>query len=67
MKYLGKVSNTVADMVGGISVVKSYNMERALADKYQSGIERATNMALKNDKCQYKGSFILIWRAIYQH
>ena len=47
MKYLGKVSNTVADMVGGISVVKSYNMERALADKYQSGIERATNMALK--------------------
>ena len=58
MKYLGKVSNTVADMVGGISVVKSYNMERALADKYQSGIERATNMALKNDKCQYKGSFI---------
>lgn len=57
MKYLGRVSNTVADMVGGISVVKSYNMESEIAGKYNAGIKRATDMAINNDKIQYKGSF----------
>ena len=57
MKYLGLVSNTVADMVGGISVVKSYNIEDELSEKYNAGIKRATNMALRNDSIQYRGIF----------
>jgi len=56
MEYLGKVSNTVADMVGGISVVKSYNLEETISDKYDAGIKRATDMALHNDKYHYKGA-----------
>lgn len=56
MKYLGKVSNTVADMVGGIAVVKSYNLEETISDKYDKGIRRATDMALHNDKFHYKGA-----------
>lgn len=55
MKYLGRVSNIVADMAGGISVVKSYNLEDSLSVKYSSGIKRATDMALNNDKYQHKG------------
>ena len=58
MRYLGRVSNTVADMAGGISVIKSYNLENQLSDKYNSGIKRATNMALNNDKYQYKGAAV---------
>lgn len=58
MKYLGRVSNTVADMAGGISVIKSYNLEDCLSDKYNSGIKRATDMALHNDKYQYKGAAV---------
>ena len=58
MEYLGRVSNTVQDMAGGIALVKSYNLEDTLADKYNSGIQRATDMALHNDKYQYKGSFM---------
>lgn len=58
MKYLGRVSNTVADMAGGISVIKSYNLEDRLSDKYNSGIRRATDMALNNDKYQYKGAAV---------
>lgn len=57
MRYLGLVSNTVADMVSGISVVKSYNIEDKLADKYDAGIQKATNMAMGNDKIQYRGIF----------
>ncbi len=56
MKYLGKVSNIVADMAGGVSVVKSYNLENYLSDKYNGGINCATDMALNNDKYQYKGA-----------
>ncbi len=56
MKYLGEVCNTVSDMVGGISVVKSYNIEDELAHKYNSGIKRATNMAMSNDVVLCKGS-----------
>lgn len=58
MQYLGRVSNTVQDMVSGISLVKSYNLEETLADKYNKGIDKATDMALSNDKYQYKGSFM---------
>ncbi len=57
MRYLGLVSNTVADMVGGISVVKSYNIEDSLAEKYDAGIQKATDMALGNDRIQYRGVF----------
>ncbi len=57
MRYLGLVSNTVADMVGGIPIVKSYNIEDALAEKYDSGIDKATDMALGNDRIQYRGIF----------
>ena len=60
MKYLGRVSNTVSDMVSGISVVKSYNLEDTLSDKYNSGIKRATDMALSNDKHQFKGSAVFM-------
>lgn len=56
MKYLGRVSNTVADMVGGIAVVKSYNLEDTISDMYDNGIRRATDMALSNDKYQYMGA-----------
>lgn len=56
MKYLGEVCNTVSDMVGGISVVKSYNIEDELADKYNLGIKRATDMAMSNDKVLCKAS-----------
>ena len=60
MKYLGMVSNTVADMAGGIAVVKSYNLEDTLSSRYNSGIKRATDMALSNDKYQYKGSAVFM-------
>lgn len=55
MAYLGKVSNTVADMAGGISMVKSYNMEDNLNTRYGRGIKKATDMALSNDRMRYKG------------
>lgn len=57
MRYLGLVSNTVADMVGGITIVKSYNIEDTLAEKYNNGIAKATDMALNNDRTQYHGIF----------
>jgi ABC-type multidrug transport system fused ATPase/permease subunit len=58
MSYLGKVNNIVNDMVGGISLVKSYNLEHTLMKKYSSGIEKATKMASHNDIYQYKGAFV---------
>lgn len=55
MQYSADVISSSADMIGGMEVVKSYCLEEALLEDYSESVRKMTNMAVRNDRNQYKG------------
>lgn len=55
MQYSADIISESADMIGGIEVVKSYSLEDTFLEDYRGSVEKMTNMAVCNDKNQYKG------------
>lgn len=50
MEYMGQLNNSINDMIGGISIVKSFCLEPFLNKGYEKKLEFATNQAKTNDK-----------------
>lgn len=55
MQYSADVISTSADMIGGMEVVKSYSLQDTLLEEYRKNVQKMTDMAISNDKNQYKG------------
>lgn len=55
MQYSADVISTSADMIGGMEVVKSYSLQDTLLKDYRKNVQKMTDMAISNDKNQYKG------------
>lgn len=55
MQYSADVISSSADMIGGMEVVKSYCLSGALLENYRESVGKMTDMAIGNDKNQYKG------------
>lgn len=55
MQYSADVISTSADMIGGMEVVKSYSLQDTLLEDYREHVQKMTDMAICNDKNQYKG------------
>lgn len=55
MQYSADIISASADMIGGIEVVKSYSLEEPLLEDYRDSVQKMTDMAIRNDKNQYKG------------
>lgn len=49
MEYMGQLNNSISDMIGGISIVKSFCLEPFLNKNYEKKLEFATNQAKAND------------------
>ncbi len=45
MEYMGQLNNSISDMIGGISIVKSFCLEPFLNKNYEKKLEYATNQA----------------------
>lgn len=55
MQYSADVISTSADIIGGMEVVKSYSLQDTLLEDYRINVQKMTDMAISNDKNQYKG------------
>lgn len=55
MQYSADVISTSADIIGGMEVVKSYSLQDTLLEDYRINVQKMTDMAICNDKNQYKG------------
>ncbi|MDE7283832.1 MAG: ABC transporter ATP-binding protein/permease [Lachnospiraceae bacterium] len=55
MQYSADVISTSADIIGGMEVVKSYSLQDTLLEDYRKNVQKMTDMAICNDKNQYKG------------
>lgn len=55
MQYSADVISTSADIIGGMEVVKSYSLQDTLLEDYRKNVQKMTDMAISNDKNQYKG------------
>lgn len=55
MQYSADVISSSADMIGGMEVVESYCLSGALLEEYRESVGKMTDMAISNDKNQYKG------------
>ena len=55
MQYSADIISASADMIGGMEVVKSYSLQDALLEDYRESVRKMTDMAVRNDKNQYKG------------
>lgn len=60
MQYAADVISTSADIIGGMEVVKSYSLQDTLLEDYRKSVDKMTNMAICNDRNQYKGRAIWI-------
>lgn len=50
---LGETNNNLQEICDGIDVVKSYNLEEVLSDKYYKDLHKTLEISFKNDKRQY--------------
>ena len=50
MQYMGQLNNSISDMIGGISIVKSFCLEPFLNKSYEKKLEYATSQAKTNDR-----------------
>lgn len=55
MQYSADVISASADMIGGMEVVKSYSLQNTLLEDYRESVRKMTDMAIHNDRNQYKG------------
>lgn len=55
MQYSADIISVSADMIGGMEVVKSYSLQDTLLENYRESVQKMTDMAVCNDKNQYKG------------
>lgn len=55
MQYSADVISASADMIGGMEVVKSYSLQNTLLADYHESVRKMTDMAIHNDRNQYKG------------
>jgi ABC-type multidrug transport system fused ATPase/permease subunit len=55
MQYMGQLNNSISDMIGGISIVKSFCLEPFLNRGYEKKLEYATSQAKTNDKNLFNG------------
>lgn len=55
MQYCADIISASSDMIGGMEVVKSYCLEETLLNDYRESVGKMTDMAVGNDKNQYKG------------
>lgn len=55
MQYSADVISASADMIGGMEVVKSYSLQNTLLEDYRESVKKMTDMAIHNDRNQYKG------------
>jgi ABC-type multidrug transport system fused ATPase/permease subunit len=53
VRLLGKTNNNIQDLIDGIRIVKAYNLEEELLNKYKKDLNVAVDISLKNDKRQY--------------
>lgn len=61
MQQTANVISKVADMIGGVAVVKSYSLQDTLFEDYRENVKIMTNKAIENDGNQYKGnSFFML-------
>jgi ABC-type multidrug transport system fused ATPase/permease subunit len=52
-RMLGETNNNIQELCDGISVVKTYNLEKQLTDKYEFCLKKSLDLSLRNDKLQY--------------
>lgn len=50
---LGETNNNLQEICDGIEVVKSYNLEEILSNKYYKDLHKTLKISFKNDKRQY--------------
>lgn len=50
---LGETNNNLQEICDGIDVVKSYNLEEVLSDKYYKDLHKTLEISFENDKRQY--------------
>lgn len=55
MEYMGKLNNSINDMIGGISIVKTFCLESFLSKNYEKKLRQATNQARITDKNLFGG------------
>ncbi|MBD5499300.1 MAG: ABC transporter ATP-binding protein [Lachnospiraceae bacterium] len=55
MQYSADIISASADMIGSMEVVKSYSLQDTLLEDYRKSVQKMTDMAVHNDKNQYKG------------
>ncbi len=65
MQYAADVISTSADLIGGMEVVKSYSLQDTLLEDYRKSVEKMTDMAVCNDKNQYKGRALWILSGMF--
>lgn len=53
VKMMGKTNNNIQDVIRVIRIVKSYNLEDQVYNKYKEKLDEALEFALMNDKKQY--------------
>jgi len=60
MQYSADIISSSSDMIGGMEVVKSYCIEKTLLQDYRESVRKMTDMAVSNDRNQYKGRAFFI-------
>ena len=60
MQYSADIISSSSDMIGGMEVVKSYCLEKTLLQDYRESVRKMTDMAVSNDRNQYKGRAFFI-------
>lgn len=53
VKKLGETNNNIQEICEGIDVVKSYNLDKILSDKYYKDLHKTLEISFKNDMRQY--------------
>lgn len=53
VKKLGETNNNLQEICDGIDVVKTYNLEEILKDKYYKDLHNTLDISIKNDRRQY--------------
>lgn len=53
VRMLGNTNNNIQEVYDGADVVKSYNLQRTVSDKYYHDLKKTFDLSMKNDLRQY--------------
>lgn len=54
VKLLGYTNNHIQEAIDGVEVVKAYNLQRTMEEKYQKALDKTFELANTNDLNQYR-------------